>query len=237
MRIRASPCSTGRLGGPGRAWTGRLIRRPEISFTLKGLLYRILPKRHPMPPADLPDTFTYSEARKAGLSKHALYRLRDSGQLEPIGRGLYRRHDAPLGDVDLLAVAQRSPMATLCLTSALARHDLTDLIPARHDIALPRGTWHPRGHITIHWHSFDPSTFRVGREMIALDKDTRIGLYNAERSIVDAFRFRSQLGIETAHEALRRWLRAGGSPADLLQMSRTFPRTQTAIRSALEILT
>ena len=82
-----------------------------------------------MPLADLPDTFTYTEARKAGLSKHALYRLRDSGQLEPIGRGLYRRHDAPLGDLDLLVVAQRSPMATLCLTSALARHDLTDLIP------------------------------------------------------------------------------------------------------------
>ena len=189
-----------------------------------------------MPLADLPDTFTYTEARKAGLSKHALYRLRDSGQLEPIGRGLYRRHDAPLGDLDLLVVAQRSPMATLCLTSALARHDLTDLIPARHDIALPRGTWHPHGHTSIHWHSFDPGTFRVGREEIALDNDTQIGLYSAERSIIDAFRLRSQLGIETAHEALRRWMRAGGSPADLLQMSRTFPRTQTAIRSALEIL-
>lgn len=189
-----------------------------------------------MPLTDLPDTFTYTEARKAGLSKHSLYRLRDSGQLEPIARGLYRRHDAPLGDLDLLAVAQRSPMATLCLTSALSRHNLTDLIPSRHDIALPRGTWHPHGHLSIHWHSFDTGTFSVGRDEIALDGDTRIGLYNPERSIIDAFRFRSQLGPETANEALRRWLRAGGSPAGLLQMSRRFPRTQTAIRSSLEIL-
>ena len=126
-------------------------------------------------------------------------------------------------------------MATICLISALSRHDLTDIIPSRHDIALPRGTWHPRGHLSIHWHSFDSGTFDVGRDKIALDNDTRIGLYSAERSVIDAFRFRSQLGPETAHEALRRWL-GGRAPAGLLQMSRRFPRTQTAIRSALEIL-
>jgi hypothetical protein len=38
----------------------------------------------------------------------------------------------------------RSTVATICLLSALARHDLTDAVPARHDIALPRDKWHPR---------------------------------------------------------------------------------------------
>jgi predicted transcriptional regulator of viral defense system len=127
-------------------------------------------------------------------------------------------------------------MATLCLTSALARHNLTDLIPTRHDIALPRGRWHPQISSSIHWHSFDPKTFEIGREKLTLERGTPIGLYNAERTIVDTFRLANQLGIETGHEALRRWLRAGGTPASLLRISKNFPRTQSAIRSALEIL-
>ena len=50
-----------------------------------------------MPLTDLPDTFTYTEARKAGLSKHSLYRLRDSGQLEPIAGAFTGATACPLG--------------------------------------------------------------------------------------------------------------------------------------------
>ena len=92
----------------------------------------------------LPETFSYAKARAVGLSKRAVYRLRDSGEIESIGRWVYRRADAELADLDLLLVAERAPMATLCLTSALARHELTDEIPSGHDIALPRGLWRPR---------------------------------------------------------------------------------------------
>ena len=34
----------------------------------------------------LPQTFTYTEARRQGLSDRALYALRDQGSIEPIGR-------------------------------------------------------------------------------------------------------------------------------------------------------
>jgi hypothetical protein len=57
-----------------------------------------------------------------------------------------RRGDADLADLadlDLLLVAERAPLGTLCLTSALARHELTDEIPSACDIALPRGAWRP----------------------------------------------------------------------------------------------
>ena len=80
----------------------------------------------------MPGTLGYNQARQVGLSKRALYVLRDSGQIQAIGRGPYRRTDAPLADLGLIAIAERAPEATLCLTSALARHDLTDAIPDRH---------------------------------------------------------------------------------------------------------
>ena len=184
----------------------------------------------------LPATFSYRQARARGISKRQLYRWRDEGVVELLGRGLYRRTDAPVADVDLIEVAHRAPRATLCLTSALVQHGLSDAIPASHDVAVPRGWRTPVVSAPVTWHRFDLATFEVGREMLRLDEQTTIGLYGAARSIVDAFRLASQHGPEVGHEALRRWLRRGGKPADLLEVARYFPRTAPRLRSALEVL-
>ncbi|HST66173.1 MAG TPA: hypothetical protein VLM05_13385, partial [Mycobacteriales bacterium] len=134
-------------------------------------------------------------------------------------------------------VAHRASRATLCLTTALARHGLTDAIPARIDVALPRGHRQPRTRAPVTWHAFASDTFEIGREALSLGKEISIGLYSPERCIVDSFRLRHLEGPETGTEALRRWLRRRGSqPATLLAMARAFPKSETALRSALEIL-
>ncbi|MFG2060419.1 type IV toxin-antitoxin system AbiEi family antitoxin domain-containing protein [Micromonospora sp. NPDC048871] len=185
----------------------------------------------------LPATFSYSQALDAGFSEWQLYRLRDQGLIASVGRGLYRRHDAEVVDVDLIEVARRAPSATLCLTTALARHGLTDEIPSRIDVALPRGRHRPTTSAPITWHSFDPTTFDVGRTELSLDPDTSIGLYGPERSIIDAVRLRHREGPELAYEALRRWLRRReASPSKLLIMARRVPKAERPIREALEIL-
>lgn len=189
-------------------------------------------------PAGLPVTFSYSEARKAGVTKWALYRLRDDGKLIQLSNGLYRRADVEQAvDFDLITIAQRASRATLCLTTALAKHDLTDAIPASTDIALPKDVWTPKLKIPITWHRFDLKTFDLGREMLTLDEETRIGIYNPERCIIDAFRMSGREGKELGREALRRWLRRRGSqPASLLRLAKFFPRCESALIQAIEIL-
>jgi predicted transcriptional regulator of viral defense system len=184
----------------------------------------------------LPMTFSYHEARAQGVSKRQLYRWRDEGAVEPLGRGLYRRADVSLADTDLIEIAHRAPEATLCLTSALVRHGLSDAIPASHDVALPRGRRAPAVSIPVTWHRFDPATFEIGRKITALDDQTAIGLYDATRSLVDALRLAPQHGSEIAYEALRRWLHGGGAPADLLEVAKHFPRTLPRLRTALDVL-
>ncbi|NBE81652.1 type IV toxin-antitoxin system AbiEi family antitoxin domain-containing protein [Micromonospora rubida] len=182
-------------------------------------------------------TFSYSEALAAGISEWQLYRLRDQGLIEPLGRGLYRRHDAGTADLDLIEVARRAPSATLCLTTALARHGLADEIPARIDVALPRGRHRPATIAPVAWHGFDPATFEIGRTELPIESETSIGLYNPERSIIDAIRLRHREGPDMAYAALRRWLRqSGASPSRLLGMARKFPRAERPLREALEIL-
>lgn len=187
--------------------------------------------------AALPATFTYAQARRHGLSDRRLYRLRNQGVIESISRGLFRRRDAEPGDIDLQEVALRAPWATLCLTSALARHGLTDEIPAAIDVALPRGQHRPVVTPPVAWHLFDRQTFDLERAEVGVGDGLAVGLYGPQRSIVDAVRLRHREGEELGYTALRRWLRRqGSSPSALLATARHFPQAEPAIRRALEIL-
>jgi hypothetical protein len=80
--------------------------------------------------------------------------------------------------------------ATMCLTSALVHHGLSDTIPLETDIALPRGVRHPAGFEHVGWHSFDPATFDLGRAGFADLDGLQLCVYSAERTIIDSFRLR-----------------------------------------------
>lgn len=186
----------------------------------------------------LPSSFTRAQARQAGLTDRQLYYLRDRDVIEPAGRGHFRRTDVDTGaNVDLLEIAQRAPRSTLCLTTALARHGLTDDIPNTIDVALPRGQHRPATAAPVTWHLFDRSTFDVGRSALPLDGSISIGLYGPERCIIDAIRLRHREGPELGYSALKRWLgRPGAMPSDLLRTASHFPAAGKALREALEIL-
>lgn len=92
---------------------------------------------------DLPATFTTAEAERHGVTRRSLQRMLDIGSAERVGRGLYRRTDREPVDYDLIEIAVKAHRPTLCLISALAWHELTDIIPSAHDVAVPRGVWQP----------------------------------------------------------------------------------------------
>lgn len=185
----------------------------------------------------LDDTFSYREAKEAGLSDTRIYGLRNAGAILALGGGVYRWADAPPADLDLIEIAVRVPRATLCLEAALARHELIDSIPAAIDIAIPRGKTRPTLKAPCRLHQFDPQTFDVGRETLDIDARTSLGIYSAERSLVDVVRIRHLQGSDIAWEALRRWLRQpGASPAQLIETAKHFAGAEQAIRKALEVL-
>jgi len=187
--------------------------------------------------ADLAPVFRWSDARDAGVSDPALYGLVQQGRLERLSHGLYRQVDVDVVDIDLVVVAAAQRRATICLTSALARHDLTDQIPARIDVALPRGTRRPTLDSPVRWHHFAVDTFELGRTMVELDAGFEIGLYSPERSIVDAYRLRHLEGDELGRDALKAWLRRRGSqPSQLLQLAASFPKALGRLREDLRVL-
>lgn len=189
--------------------------------------------------ATLPDLLSYDELRLHGLTRHGLDRLIESGEFERVAPGLFLR--SGLTDdttAAWIAIAAKRPDATLCLLTALSLHELTDEIPTRSDIAIPRGTQPVTvHHAPISWHRFDADTFSIGRTEHALSDGSSIGLYSAERTLIDLFRLRHAWGNDLALGALKQWLRGrGNSPGSLLTMAENFPKARPAIQQALEVL-
>ena len=182
----------------------------------------------------LPAYFRYADACRL-VPERRLRALVGAGLIVQIGHGTYRKASVDADD-DLADIALKSSSATICLGSALARHDLSDENPAVIDIAVPRQSWTPITRAPVVWHQFDRATFDVGRVNLEITPGLVIGLYTPERSIIDTYRLAHLEGSEVAHQALRRWLRRGGEPSSLLRMAASFPRALPALRRALEVL-
>lgn len=183
-------------------------------------------------------TLRPKDAATAGLSPAGLHRAARAGHYDRIARGLYRPADSPAADLDWIEAATRRPEATICLTSALAYHDLIDTIPTTLDVAIPRGHRTPATTGAISWHHFDRDTFTLGRTQITIPgTDQLIGLYTAERSIADAFRLRSVVGYELGRHALKEWLRQGGKPAHLIELATRLPRARQPLLETLQVIT
>jgi predicted transcriptional regulator of viral defense system len=178
-----------------------------------------------------------SEALAAGVSRYRLYRMLDDGVLERVSRGVYRLTELPpISDPDLAVVALRVPRAVVCLVSALAFHDLTTQVPHAVWIALPRGADTPRlDHPPLSVHRFGPDAFEAGVEVHELD-GVEVKVYGAEKTLADVFKFRNQVGMDVALEALG--LYAGRRRRDveaLLEYARIC-RVERLMRPYLEAL-
>src|SRR5215475_15972965 len=86
-----------------------------------------------------------SNALRLGIHPRSLYALRDSGEILPVARGLYRLATAPpFINPDWVTVGLRIPRGVICLISSLAHHELTTQVPHYVDIALPSHPQKPK---------------------------------------------------------------------------------------------
>lgn len=163
-----------------------------------------------------------AQALDEGIHPGVLYRLRDEGFIESLGRGLYKLKDQPLhGDPDLLQVCARFPNAVVCLVSALYHHELTTQIPRSIHLAIKKGSHQPK--------VISPpcSFFSVAEEQFKAGIQTkdyqgvRMRVYDPEKTVVDCFKFRSRVGLDVAIEALKSWKeKRGKNIARLLEYAR-----------------
>ena len=177
-----------------------------------------------------------SDAIRLGVHPRTIYTLRDRGELEQVGRGIYRLSTAPpLTSPDLVSVAIRIPRAVICLISALAHHALTTQIPHAVDVALPSHAQIPKLDgipLRVFWYS-DPS-LSSGIDVISIDQ-VPVKVYSPEKTIADCFKYRNKIGLDVAIEALRAYRERTRKP-DYQALSRfaKVNRVEKVIRPYLE---
>jgi predicted transcriptional regulator of viral defense system len=122
----------------------------------------------------------------------------------------------------------------ICAVSAAAAHNLTDELPPRVQVAVPRGRHRP--HISyppVQVLSFDVATFELGLRHLEAAPGERVRIYDPARTVVDLMRLRHHTGEDLALTVLRRYLRTqGAEPATLLEYARAldiFGPVRTAV--------
>jgi predicted transcriptional regulator of viral defense system len=177
-----------------------------------------------------------SKAVRLGIHPRTLYALRDAGDIEQVGRGLYRLSMAPpLSSPDLIPIAVRIPRAVVCLISALAHHGLTTQVPHSVDIALPSHAHVPRIDalpLRVFW--YPELSFSAGVDVIKVDR-VPVQIYTLEKTIADCFKYRNKIGLDVAIEALRTY-REGKRKPDFQALMRfaRINRVERVMRPYLE---
>lgn len=176
-----------------------------------------------------------AEAIRIGINRRTLYMLRDNGKIELISRGLYRLSSLPpFSHPDMIAVALRAPQSVFCLISALSFHEITTQIPQAVDIAIQFGMTIPR--ITFpptRVHRLRNPCFSAGITENEID-GVKVKVYDVEKTLVDCFKFRNQLGMEVVLEALRLYrIRKPLKVHEIIEYSRIC-RIEKIIRPYLE---
>jgi predicted transcriptional regulator of viral defense system len=212
----------------------------DISYTIRGF--------YPMPTVDTGlakarkvfskhgGMLRTSKALRLGIHPRTLYALRDAGDVERVGRGLYRLSSVPpLSSPDLAPLAIRIPRAVVCLISALAHYDLTKQVPHAVDIALPSHAQIPKIDgipLRVFWYP-EPS-FSVGVDVVKVD-NLPVRIYSPEKTIADCFKYRNKIGLDVAIEALRTYRERTRKPDfQALAKFAQIDRVQRVMRPYLE---
>ena len=166
--------------------------------------------------------FRLRDARAQGIHPEVVYRAVRAGHVEKVTRDLYRSgsSDIMTEKHGLVLTAKAIPMGVICLLSALDFHELTTQLPFEVWVAIDRRAARPhiRG-LPLRIIRFSKPALDLGVEEHLLE-GVPVRVYSAVKTVVDCFRYRHEVGIDVAIEALRDCRERGkGTPAELWDMA------------------
>jgi predicted transcriptional regulator of viral defense system len=141
-----------------------------------------------------------SEFDAEKITGATLQRLLERGDVIRLGRGIYQLPGAPIDTNHSLAeVTKRIPKGVVCLTSALAFHELTDAVPSRVWVAIGPKDWRPRiDYPPVQIVRFGKKELDHGIEEHVVE-GTKVRIYSAAKTVVDMFRYRQSAGVRYRH--------------------------------------
>jgi predicted transcriptional regulator of viral defense system len=178
-----------------------------------------------------------SDLEEADIPRVYLTRLTKAGELEKIGRGLYRITGSLFSEHESLAlVASKVPQAVFCLITALQFHGLTTQLPRHVWITMPRGSHTPKiDYPPIRMVQATGGAYSEGIEIHILDR-VHVRIYGIAKTVADCFKHRNRIGIDVALDALKETQTRKDISADDLWHYAKVCRVSNVMRPYLEAL-
>ena len=154
--------------------------------------------------AGLGSFFRPTDLEALGVTYHRLRRLEAAGEIERVGRGLYRLVDVePTEHYSIASVCARVPSAIVCLLSALQAYEIGTQLPRQVWIAVAHKAKAPVFHNEeVKLLRFSGAAWTYGVEKTTFE-GVPARITSPDRTIVDCFRFQRLIGREAAVEALK----------------------------------
>lgn len=153
--------------------------------------------------------------QQAGFHNTYLSELNEEGRLVRLKAGLYIAVETQTVS-GFYEIQLALPAAVICLASALTHYELTTYEPPAVHVAIPRDDRTlPPEFPPIQKFSFGKKRYNLGITLEQIEGH-EIQMYDREKTICDAIRYRSFLGQEVINEAVRNYLREQGSNVDRL---------------------
>lgn len=178
-----------------------------------------------------------SHLHELGIARVVLSRLTASGQLERVGRGVYRLPESGGSEHESLAtIALKVPQAVFCLLTALQIHELTTQLPRQVWIAMPQGSHAPKmDYPPVKMVQFSGEAYAAGVEVVQVDQ-VALRVYGVAKTVADCFKHRNKIGLDVAIEALKDALAQRKATADDLWRFAKICRVANVMRPYLEAL-
>ena len=175
--------------------------------------------------------------QELGIARVVLSRLTASGQLERVGRGVYRLPERQGSEHESLAtIAVKVPQAVFCLLTALQIHELTTQLPRQVWIAMPQGSHAPKmDYPPVKMVQFSGEAYAAGVEVVQVDQ-VALRVYGVAKTVADCFKHRNKIGLDVAIEALKDTLAQRKATADELWRFAKVCRVANVMRPYLEAL-
>lgn len=166
-----------------------------------------------------------------------LSRMVQQGQLVRLERGLYALPEhQPSERHSLALVGRRIPGGIVCLLSALRFHELTTQAPWEVWLGIEYGGRTPKfEYPPLHVVRYNPASFATGVETHLIE-GVKVRVFNVAKTVADCFKYRRQVGLDVALEALKQgWQERRFKVDELLGYARV-NRVEQVMRPYLEAI-
>ncbi|WP_164511478.1 type IV toxin-antitoxin system AbiEi family antitoxin domain-containing protein [Levilactobacillus cerevisiae] len=171
----------------------------------------------------LKSVFTTRQAKALGLTSYRLNALTDAGEIRPIAKGragvTIWANDHYLFD-ERAAIALQYPQAIISGVAALTWWDLIDRQATFVDVTVPQAyRVRQLAHLpNVNVHFVSNELYEIGLTTVLKDDDQfPLKVYNPERALIDAWRFKKAISDWDRQEATRNYFQSENANVTKLQ--------------------